>query len=338
MKRVLVTGGTGFVGAYLLHYLVQKGYEVCALKRASSPMYLVQEIVDKIEWIEGDLLDLNILEQALKGVDHVYHSAAMVSFGAKGVERMMKVNVEGTANLVNLSIEAGVEKFLQVSSIAALGRKEHQRHVDEQCQWENSKMNTNYAISKFKAECEVWRGIEEGLNAVIVNPSMILGAGYWDVGSGKLFQQVDTGLKYYPVGHTGYVDVRDVAKASIALMESDINGERYILSAENNSWEWFFNRVAELLKKKKPSTKVTPFLGGFAWRMEWLKSKLTGKNPLITQETIRTSAGVYDYDNSKIKEHLGYEFRALDETIQTTAKCYLESQKTQQHYSLLPID
>lgn len=338
MKKVLVTGGTGFVGAYLLHYLVQKGYQVCALKRSSSPMHLVKDIVDKVEWIEGDLLDIAVLEKALKGVQQVYHSAAMISFGPKGVERMMKVNVEGTANLVNLAIAAKVEKFLQVSSIAALGRKEHQREVNEQSQWENSKMNTNYAISKFKAECEVWRGVEEGLNAVVVNPSMIMGAGYWDVGSCELFQQVYDGLKYYPIGHTGYVDVRDVAQASIALMESDISGERYILNAENHSWEWFLNQLATLLNKKKPTTKVTPFLGGMAWRMEWLKSKITGKDPLITQETIRTSSGSYDYDNNKIKEQLGYEFRPVEETLKATAQLFLEAQKTKQHFGLLPID
>jgi nucleoside-diphosphate-sugar epimerase len=168
MNKVLVTGATGFLGSYILRLLLKKGYKVRAIRRSSSPMAMLQDIADKVEWVEGDVTDLPFLEEATKDIDYVYHAAAAVSFNSKDKEKMMLVNGIGTENIVNVCLDNGVKKLLHVSSIAALGRKENVTEIDENAQWENSPLNSDYAISKFKAECEVWRGIQEGLNAVII--------------------------------------------------------------------------------------------------------------------------------------------------------------------------
>ena len=187
---ILVTGGTGFVGSYLLRYLVQQGYtQIGAIKRPNSPMDLVEEIKDKIKWIEGDVLDIFSLEDALKGVQQLYHCAAVVSYSPKDFKQMMKVNVEGTANVVNLALEAGIKKMLYVSSIAALGKTEKTLWVDEQADWIPSKSNSQYSISKYLSEMEVWRGMAEGLRAAIVNPSVILGSGFWDAGTANFLKK-----------------------------------------------------------------------------------------------------------------------------------------------------
>ena len=253
-------------------------------------MHLVQDVIDQVEWVEGDILDVSFLEEAMNGVTHVYHAAAMVSFAPEDVEMMMKVNINGTANIVNASLAEGIEKMVHVSSISSLGRFEHQPHITEKSSWQTSKLNTNYAISKFNSECEVWRGMEEGLSAVIVNPSVILGSGYWNSGSCALFKKIWDGLKYYPTGATGFIDVRDVARAIVELMESNIHSERFILNAENKSFRDFFTKVAKHLDKKAPSIAVTPLLRALAWRGEWLRAKITGVRPIVTRETVRTSA------------------------------------------------
>lgn len=325
-KKVLVTGATGFVGAYILRFLLQKGYKIKALRRKNSPMALVADIQSQIEWIDGDVLDLPFLEMAMKEVQQVYHSAAMISFNPQDVNLMFKINAEGTANVVNAALYAGIEKFIHISSIAALGRKAFQTHVNEEIQWENSKENSNYAISKFKAECEVWRGFEEGLNGVVVNPSVILGAGYWNQGSCKLFQEIwRRNTRFYPSGTTGFVDVRDVAKAAIALMESDISNERYILNGENWSYQQFFTQTAKALGKREPSIKIQDWQLNIAYRLDWLRSKLFNSNPLLTQETARTVQSTFYYSNEKIKKDLSFEFTPIERCIQETAKVFLES-------------
>lgn len=336
-KQVLVTGGTGFLGAYLLHYLVQKGYQIKAIKRKTSSMDLVKDIQNQIEWLEGDILDGPFLEMAMKGVQQVYHAAAIVSFDPKEAAFMLKVNAEGTANMVNAALYEGIEKFVHVSSIAALGRKEFQPHINETTQWENSKENSNYAISKFKAECEVWRGMQEGLNMVIVNPSVIIGAGYWNQGSCKLIQRVAKGFKFYPKGRTGFVDVRDVARAAILLMESDISGERYILNGANWTFQKFFSQTAEALNQSPPNKAAAPWMVDLLWRADWLRSKVFRTAPLVTRETARTSQATYYYHNEKIVAQLDYDFIPMEETLQTTADAFQKSQEQALNYGLMPL-
>ncbi len=336
-KRVLVTGGTGFVGAYLLRYLLKAGYAVRATKRATSSMDLVADIQDQLEWVEGDILDLAFIEEAMQDIQQVYHSAAMISFDPKQVTRMMKINVEGTANVVNAALYEGVEKFVHVSSIVALGRKEFQPHIDESIQWENSKENSNYAISKFRAECEVWRAREEGLKIAIINPSTVIGAGYWKEGSCRLIQEAARGMRYYPSGSTGFVDVRDVARAAIALMESDIEGERYIVNGDNRSFKNFFSTLSKALDKNPPQWAAPNWMLSTFSRLDWLRSKLANNTPLLTREVLNNVQSTYYYNNEKIIADLQFEFTPLDSCLRETAQVYLESQQRHPSYGVLAL-
>lgn len=336
-KQIFVTGGTGFVGSYLLRYLVRQGCLVKAMKRANSPMDLVADVKEQIEWLEGDILDMPFLEAALKGVHQVYHAAAMISFDPKEAILMHQINVEGTANLVNACLHEGVEKIVHISSIAALGRKEFEPNINESAQWENSSENSNYAISKFKAECEVWRAFQEGLPMAILNPSVILGAGYWNEGSCKLFSKVAQGFSYYPAGNTGFVDVRDVARAAILLMESNISGERFIVNGDNWSYQQFFGEIAQSLGKKLPTKKVKPIVVNILWRLEWLRSKLLRTAPLLTKETARTAQASYYYQNKKIIDKLAINFVPIEQCVQETAAALTKSQKEHKNYAILDL-
>ncbi len=333
-----VTGGTGLVGAYLLRYLVRAGVRVRALKRANSPMNLVADVADKVEWVEGDILDVATLEEAMRGVTEVYHSAAMISFDPRDRERMFAVNIEGTANVVNMCLLLNVRRLLYVSSIAALGRETGVEEVDESAKWSNSSLNSNYAISKFRGESEVWRGRAEGLNVLVVNPSTILGSGYWDKGSAALFKTVGKGMRYYPAGTTGFVDVRDVAKAMIELMNSDIEGERFILNSENMSWRDFMGLVAEQLGKAAPAKLVSGWSLEVFWRLEWLRSQLSGGTPLLTRETIRNTAHTFYYNNAKVREAIAYEFLPVAASVHETAAQFLETYPKGIGHASLPIE
>lgn len=328
MKTVFLTGATGFVGSYLLQNLLAKGYKVRALRRKNSPLHLVAPWADAVEWVVGDIDDEAFLEESLSGVQAVYHSAAFISYQPKDAEQMLQVNATGTANLVNAALYAGVEQFLYVSSIAALGRKQHQTHYDENSQWENNSLNSNYAISKFKGECEVWRGMEEGLSAVIVNPSIIMGAGYWSVAAGQFFRRFSTRRWLYPRGGSGFVDVRDVATASIALMETNIQNQRFILNAENWSYKKLFSHIAESLGQRPPNWEISDTLAGWAWRADMLKARILGVPPTLTRELAHSVQQTFTYDNQKILQSLpNFQFRPLTQTVEDTAKVFLESQK-----------
>jgi dihydroflavonol-4-reductase len=333
-KLYFVTGGTGFLGAHLLHCLVDRGERVRALRRTDSSMDLVASIQDRIEWVEGDVLDVVALEEAMVAVDYVFHCAAMVSFDPADRKRMAKINVEGTANVVNAALEAQVKKFLFVSSIAALGRQANRPHVNETARWEAGPLNTTYGHTKFLAECEVWRGQEEGLDVVVVNPAIIIGAGRWDQASGRFFRQVHQGMSFYPTGVTGFVDVRDVVTAMLRLMESDISGERFILSGENLSYKSFLSKIATVLSKKAPHRQATPLLTALAWRADWLRSKFTGEKPLLTEETARSSAAKCYYDSGKIVETLeDFVFTPMDVSIRGTARRFLEAVKAGKNHT-----
>jgi dihydroflavonol-4-reductase len=330
-KRILVTGATGFVGSYLLRYLVKSGFKhIIAMKRSTSPMDLVAEVANKVQWVEGDILDMPFLEEILRGgVNQIYHCAAIVSFSAHDREEMYRINVDGTANIVNVALDFNIEKLVHVSSIAAIGRIERDLYVSENTKWQRSPINTHYAISKFQAEQEVWRGIAEGLNAAIVNPSVIIGSQYWHQGTGKLFEQVWNGLRFYTEGVTGYVDVRDVVRFMVKLMASDIDNQRFILNSENLKYKILFEEIAKVLHKKQANIRVTPLLREIAWRVEWLKSKITGKHPLVTQETARISGTTFYFNNEKsLKAFPDFTYTPIFKTIKETGEQFLEAQKT----------
>jgi nucleoside-diphosphate-sugar epimerase len=326
MKTILITGATGFIGSYLTRRLVQKGgLQVRALRRKHSPMDLVASVQKDIEWFEGDVLDLPALEVAMKGVHQVYHAAAIVSFNAADHNQMRRINREGTANVVNLALDEGIEKLLHVSSIAAIGRSKNEQRIDENTKWQDGDANSGYAISKHLAEMEVWRGIAEGLNAVIVNPSNVLGSGFWEgrTATGQLFYKVWNGFRFYPQGTTGWVDVRDVVRFMVQLMESDRSGERYILSAENLPYKTIFDEIAKAINAKPPQIGVSPIIRESAWRAAWLLSKFTGKTPFITKETARSSARTYYYDNRKSLAAFDFSYTPVLSTIQETGQQFL---------------
>ena len=322
---IAVTGATGFLGAHLVCKLLQKGLYVKALKRTESSLEEFNYIYglyfnkltpnEKLTWVDADVLDVPALEQALEGVDEVYHSAAMVSFHQKDRNQMMQVNVQGTANVVNICLIKGIKKLGYVSSIAALGRAKDGAKVDEKTQWVDSKLNSNYAVSKHKAEMEVWRGAEEGLKVAIVNPGVILGSGKWDKGSCKLFEMVHKGMPFYTHGINGYVDVKDVADALIALMDKNVFGERFVLVSENTEMKRFLHEAADALGAKKASIRVTPLLAELAWIGAGIAALFTGKRASITKETSRASLKQYFYSSEKIKVKINFEFIPLSKTI-----------------------
>jgi nucleoside-diphosphate-sugar epimerase len=339
-KRIFVTGATGFVGSYLVRYLVKCGYtNIIALKRSTSPMDLVTKVADKVTWAEGDVLDAPFLEDLLRGgIDEIYHCAAVISFSPRDRETMYRINVEGTANIVNLALDFKVRKLVHVSSIAAIGRVERDPYVSENTKWQRSPINSHYAISKFQAEQEVWRGIAEGLTAAIVNPSVIVGSQFWHQGTGKLFEQVWKGLRFYTEGVTGYVDVRDVVRFMVKLMESDIDNQRFILNSENLKYKIFFEEIAKILHKKPATIKVTPLLRELAWRAEWLKSKITGQQPLITKETARISGTTFYFNNEKsLKAFPDFTYTPILNTIKETGEQFLKSKESKINASFLTL-
>lgn len=321
---ILVTGGTGFLGSHLIRALVAEGKPVRALYR-NQPSNRLQDISDKIEWVQGDILDVCALEDAMNGVTQVYHCAAVVSFQAGAKDRLMKINVEGTANVVNLALDAGVKKLLYVSSVAAIGRAKENAPVTEDSEWQESGNNSWYAISKYQGEMEVWRGIAEGLDAVIVNPSIILGAGFWNDGSGALLKNAWKEFPYYTTGVNGFVDVEDVVKAMILLMDSTVGGERFILSAENWDYQRLFSTMAHALGKKPPHIAVKPWMAEMVWRMEKVKGMIIGKHPLVTKETARTAQLKVYYENDKVLKALpDFRFKPLETTIKEISASFLE--------------
>ncbi len=321
---ILVTGGTGLVGSHLLRTLVKQypKQTIRAIKRKTSRMDLVQDIADQITWMKADILEIESLREAMIGVSKIYHCAAVIAFDASQFEWMHRVNREGTANVVNLALEEGVQKLIHVSSIAAIGRSERNNQVSETTKWEDSPNNSQYAISKYRAETEVWRAIAEGLNAVIVNPSVIIGEGYWNEGSSQLISKAAKGLAFYPIGGTGFVDVKDVVDAMVKLMESDIQNQRFILNSINTTYREFLTQVAITFHKKPPRYKVNPIIASLSWRLAKPISWISRKPPLITKETAQLMQSQYFYDSSKIQKTIGFQFRPLKDTLNRIAASF----------------
>lgn len=329
---ILVTGGTGMLGAHLLLQLVEKDKKVRALKRRSSSLSITEKVftyyqkpglLKQIEWIEGDVLDIPSLELAIQGCTEVYHAAALVSFEKKNAQQMLDINVQGTANVVNVALTQNIQKLGHVSSIAALSRYEDENIVTEENYWKPNPHNSNYAISKYLSEQEVWRGIQEGLSAVIINPSVILGPGDWNKGSSQMFQKVWEGLKFYTAGGTGYVDVVDVARSLIELMESDVANERYIVNGDNVKFRTVFDWIAEDLGKPKATIKVTPLLKEIAWRLEAVRCFITRKSPLLTKETANSAMTTTRYSNQKLSD-FGFEHTPIRESVKRYADWFLK--------------
>lgn len=312
------------VGKELLIQLLDQGYRVRAMYH-QSPIGITHP---NMEVVQGDLLDVVFLEEALKDISHVFHCAAVVSYDPADRYRLMKMNIEGTANVVNACIDAQITKLVHVSSVAAIGRNKDGKPVNESVQWTPERNNSNYSKSKFYSEMEVWRGIGEGLNAVIVNPSLILGGDDWGSGSSAIFKSAYDEFPWYSEGINGFVDVQDVARAMILLMNSEVTAQRFILSGESMSYREIFTTIAGCFGKKPPHRKVTPFLAGMVWRLEAAKGFMTGKKPLLTKETARNSLTTVYFDHSKIIKALpGFSFTPIKETISRTCEVLREKYK-----------
>jgi len=328
---ILVTGGTGLVGSHLLMKLVAENTPIRAIKRSSSDLTIVKQLfahyrlTDKfntVEWVDTDLLDVVSLQEAFKGVTHVYHCAASVSFLKKDAQLLYKVNVEGTANIVNLCLQNQVEKLCYVSSTSAIGDEKEGVFVSEDSQWKPEKGITNYSVSKYKAEQEVWRAGQEGLRTVIVNPGIIIGPGDWNKSSTTIFKTIHDGLKYYTAGENGFVDVRDVIKAMHRLMNSEIENERFLLISTNTKFKDVFDLIADGFNKKRPSRYVGHNLSRIAWRLEYVKGLFTGVQPRITKETTNSAHKKVMYFNQKIQESIDIEFIQIDKAVDNACEFF----------------
>ena len=329
---ILVTGGTGLVGSHLLYHLTLQNDAIRAIYRTKSSLENVKKVFsyytsdaalfDKIDWFEADITEVPLMIPAFEGVKQVYHCAALISFHPKDYIEMRKVNIHGTAVVVNLSIDAKVDKFCFVSSIAAVGESNNGGFITEESEWNKELDNSGYSITKFGAEMEVWRASQEGVDVVIVNPGVILGGGFWNAGSGKLFSQVYNGFKYYTEGITGFVSVQDVVKPMIQLMNSDVKNEHFILVAENKSFKEIFFLIADAFGKKRPSIKVKSWQTAIFWRVSWLFSKLTAKAPFLSKYSARSAHSISKYSSEKLEKKLKYKFEAIENTVQRICKRY----------------
>lgn len=328
---ILVTGGTGLLGSQLVFDLAVAGKRVKILMRPQSSKTLLQQkfknhpsLFSALTFVEGNVLDVFSVIDALADVTHVYHCAAMVSFAPAEKENMHHINVMGTTNVVNACLEKRIVKLCYVSSVAALGRAGENSLITEETSWENSINNSNYAISKYGAEREVWRGVAEGLDVVIVNPTVIIGEGNYINDSSEIIKRVYNGLLFYSEGVNGFVDVRDVSASMIKLMQSEITNERFVICSENKSYKEFLSAVAKAVGRKAPSVNATPLMSALAWRAEKIKSFFLNKKPLITKETAHTAQKKYFYSNEKIKNTIGINFISVDESVKYWGERFLD--------------
>jgi nucleoside-diphosphate-sugar epimerase len=329
---ILVTGGTGLVGAHLLYQLVKDNEKIRAIYRSKERIEKVKEVFSlydsdislcsKIEWFKADITDVPSMVPAFIGVKKVYHCAAFISFNSKDYREMRKVNIHGTAIIVNLSVDANVQKICFVSSIATIGNSLREVLLTEENEWNPQEDNSGYSITKFGAEMEVWRASQEGIDVVIVNPGIILGAGFWASGSGKIFTQIFNGFKYYTEGVTGFVGVKDVVKTMVLLTNSSIKNERFILVSENKSFKEVFFLIADSFHKKRPYKKVSLWQTSIFWRISLLVSIISGKTPLLSKYAAKSANTVSTYSANKIKKALNFKFQNIEEVVKDVIEKY----------------
>lgn len=330
----LVSGSTGLLGMHVLYDLTAKGRHVRALFRNKNKISLVRGLFEfydpenveekwsLIEWFECDILDVFQLEKAFEGISDVYHCAATVSFRRREFSSMITTNRYGTANMVNLSIDHNVRKFCHVSSTAAVGKsvRNQSKDVVETDKWEQNPDTTGYAVSKYLSEKEVWRGIEEGLNAVIVNPCVILGPGDWNESSLTIFRAIHKGLRFYPPGANAIVDVRDVSKRMLTLMDSEISSERFLIIGENITYKKLFDTIADALDKKKPTIRVNKLLMGVSWRLAAFFSFITGKPTALTKQSTKSAFSVTRYSSEKIDNWIPTKYYSVKESVDNSVQ------------------
>ena len=322
---VLVTGGTGLVGAHLTLHLIENGENVRAIYRNLESiqktknlfsLYQKEALFEKIDWIQADIIDVPSLELAFENVDYVYHCAALISFDPKDEDALRKTNIEGTANIVNFCLAKAVKKLCFVSSIAALGDlKENETIITEESEWNPEKPHSDYAISKYGAEMEIWRGQQEGLESVIINPGVIIGPGFWEQGSGKLFKSVANGLSFYTKGITGFIAVPDVVQIAVKLMKGKHSNDRFTLIAENITFRELLDAIADSLNAKRPSLHASPLLVNVTYKIDWVISNVFGLKRRLDLATAKASYSKKRYSNEKIKNALPTQFLDIHQYI-----------------------
>ena len=330
---VLVTGATGFLGSHLIIYLLENNEKITAIFRDENNIYKTKSLFyalkkealfDKIRWVEADILDIPSLENAFQKIEYVYHCAALVSFNPKDEHLMRKINIEGTANVVNLCLAFKIKKLCYVSSIAALGDlRNDETIITETTEWNPEVNHSDYAISKYGGEIEVWRGQQEGLDVVVINPGIILGiATNWNQGSGKIFNSIARKITFYTTGTSGFVSINDVVKIMFSLMHSDLKNQKFIVVAENIIFKNLLFEIAAKLYVKKPKFYASKTLTSIAWRIDWLVSKLFFVKSKLSKSMAHSVHSKDLYANNKIKKALNYEFESISDTIQNTAEFY----------------
>lgn len=339
---VLVTGGTGLVGAHLLYALinststssVQSEKNIRAIHRKSSDLNAVKNVFSfytndyeslfsKIEWMEADITDVPSLIPAFKDIEFVYHCAAYISFNPRHFNTLKKVNVEGTANVVNFCLSEGVKKLCYVSSIATLGKNLNGSLTTEETEYNPEDKNSVYTITKYDAEMEVWRGTQEGLDAIIVHPGVIVGDGIWSSTSGGILRTVYKGIKYYTSGGIGIVDVQDVVKAMVLLLNSEVKNNNYLLVSANISYQDFLSKLAINLHKKPPSKLIKKWKINLFSTIDWFSNKVFRTKRRLLKATVTSLYKESYYDASKIKKELNFEFKDYEKSLERISRNYL---------------
>ncbi|MEC3964857.1 NAD-dependent epimerase/dehydratase family protein [Flagellimonas halotolerans] len=322
---ILVTGGTGLIGSHLLFHLISNGNTIRTNYRTEASKKKVHKVfgyysdnpsilMEQIDWVQADITDVGGLDSLFDGVEYVYHCAALISFEPKDFKMLERTNVEGTANIVNLSLKYGVKKLCYVSSIAAIGPSIKQKEVTEENEWNEAKANV-YGITKYNAELEVWRGSQEGLNIVIVNPGVVIGPGFWKSGSGTFFTYASKGKKYFIPSGTGFVTIKDVIHAMTKLMDSNIRTERFILVNQNMTYKELFQKIAPQLGVAPPTKKVSKFMLECFWRWDWVRSNVFGKRRKLSKSVAKGLYRQKIFSNQKIKSELDFTFEDMDKAI-----------------------
>ncbi len=334
---MLVTGANGFLGSYVVAALLKEGHPVIGLKRKESSTAEFdkiikheselhgEELLKNFTWKEADILDIVVLDEVLENASVVFHCAAKVDFSSRFKDEMMAVNITGTMNVVNACLKNNVKKLVHVSSTSALGRTENDKLITEETEWEPNDNNTNYSISKHLGELEVWRGIEEGLNAVIVNPCIILGYGEWEKGSCRIFNNIENGLRFYTNGINGFVDARDVAKIMLLLADSGISAQRFLVISENKTYRSILDEMAAALHRPKPNIELK---NSYKRLLIFIVKiiQFIRPNSTITPETINTSLHIHRYSNEKIKGVFDYKFNPVGNCINEVGASLLKEQ------------
>ncbi|MFT4832862.1 MAG: dihydroflavonol-4-reductase [Psychroserpens sp.] len=331
---VLVTGGTGLVGSHLLFKLAGQGLQVRAIHRAESDLSRVEKIFsyysdqslklfENIEWVVADINNVPDLEKAFENVEQVYHCAALISFDPKDYEQLHRVNVEGTANIVNLCIANNIEKLCYVSSIAAIGKSNGDHDATEENDWQESHSNV-YAITKTAAELEVWRCSQENVPIVVINPGIIIGPGFWESGSGQLFQRANKAPKYFPPGGSGVVSVSDVVTIMTTLMTSDIRNERFIVISQNLTYREILEKLTMGMKLQPPKKQIPIWALEILWRLDWFRCLIANTKRKLTKASVYSLKNRELYSNAKLVARLDYKFESLEKTISFSTKKFRE--------------